>query len=72
MTGWAPQVQIWTMPLFQQFQEQPDLLRGRILAEYDALRTLPEVMQGVFRRSATVLAAGACWNWRAAVPMCGQ
>ena len=34
------------MPLFQQFQEQPDLLRGRILAGYDALRTLPEVDAG--------------------------
>lgn len=34
------------MPLFQQFQEQPDLLRGRILAGYDVLRALPEVDAG--------------------------
>ena len=34
------------MPLFQQYQEQPDLLRGRILAGYEALRELPEVDAG--------------------------
>lgn len=34
------------MPLFQQYQDQPDLLRGRILAGYDALRALPEVDAG--------------------------
>lgn len=34
------------MPFFQRFQEEPDLLRGRILAGYAALRALPEVDAG--------------------------
>jgi dienelactone hydrolase len=44
------------VPLFQQYQEQPDLLRARILAGYEALRALPGVDAG------RIAAIGYCFG----------